>query len=181
MRGWTSRKQSCADSLHQFMNISAFALSEDALAKLVFESQTTMRRTKTPTDDVFDRVRRFIRFYAELSTKPKGAALLYQDIGSPSARYRDLDRDLVVGRLSRSDRHPGGSDLAVEDAQMSRTHFAITIADNFYVVRDLESRNGTYLNNDPARIQERLLKAGDVILAGASLFVFTGPSPPLEQ
>jgi pSer/pThr/pTyr-binding forkhead associated (FHA) protein len=164
------------------MNNRTSPLSEDVLAKLVFESQTTMPRTKPPTDDVFDRVRRFIRLYAQLSTKPKGAALLYQELGSPTARYRELDRELVVGRLSRSDRHPDGSDLAVEDAQMSRTHFAITCRDDFYIVRDLESRNGTYLNNDPTRIREKLLKAGDVILAGASFFVFTGaPLTPGQE
>ena len=127
-------------------------------------------------------MRRFISLYAQLSTKPKGAALLYQDLESPTAHYCELDRELIVGRLSRSERHPEGSHLAVVDAQMSRTHFVISLADNFYIVRDLQSRNGTYLNNEPGRIEERVLKAGDVILAGASLFVFTGPPPsPLDE
>ncbi len=148
--------------------------SEEALAELVLESQATIRRTQIVTDNVFDRVRRFILLYAQLATKPTGAALLYQEFGSSSARCRELDRELVVGRLSKSERNPKGSDLAVEDAQMSRTHFKITLTDDFYLLRDLESRNGTYLNNDPGKIRENVLKDGDVIFAGASFFVFTG-------
>ena len=57
---------------------------------------------------------------------------------------------------------------------MSRRHFEIVRADGFYILRDLNSRNGTYLNNESERINERALKAGDLILAGRTLFAFTG-------
>jgi len=156
------------------MNDTPSSSTEEELADLVFESQATIQRTQTATDDVFDLVKRFVHLYAQLPTKPAGAALLYQECGSLSARFRDLEQKLTIGRLSKSERNPDGSDLAVEDAQMSRRHFEIVVSDGFHILRDLGSRNGTYVNNDPEKIQEKLLKAGDVILAGTSLFVFSG-------
>ena len=57
---------------------------------------------------------------------------------------------------------------------MSRRHFEIKLTDGFYVLRDLESRNGTYVNDEPQRIREHVLKAGDIILAGGVIFVVTG-------
>lgn len=156
------------------MKENTIAASEEELAQLVFEAQTTIAKMPGATGDVFERVRRFIRLYSELRRKPVGAALLYED-GAPSApSYHELTGKLVVGRLSKSAANPDASDLAAPDAQMSRTHFQITLADGFYVLRDLDSRNGTYLNNIPTRIEETVLKAGDIILAGASLFIFTG-------
>lgn len=162
------------------MNDFRLAPSDETLARLVFESQVTIRRTDIPTGDVFDRVRTFLRLYEQLPTKPKGVALLYQEFGSGRARHRELAQQLVVGRLPKSAQNIHGSDLALEDAQMSRTHFEIRLTDGFYILHDLKSRNGTFLNNDQNPIEERLLKAGDVIQAGASLFVFTGPPLPEE-
>ncbi len=162
------------------MNDLHLAPSDEALARLVFESQTTIRRTDPATGDVFERVKRFIRLYAQLSTKPEGVALLYQEFGSGCARHRELAQQLVVGRLPKRADKMQGSDLALEDAQMSRTHFEIRLTDGFYILHDLESRNGTFLNSDPNPIEESLLKAGDVIQAGASLFVFTG-APVAEE
>ncbi len=149
--------------------------SEEAIGHLLFEAQSTIGRTPS-ADDVFDLVRQFIHLYGQLQTKPAGAALLYQECASDSVHYHDLDRELIVGRLRKSDRNPHASDVALDDAQMSRTHFAISLSDGFYFVRDLGSRNGTYLNNLPRKIENEILKAGDVILAGSSLFVFTGPN-----
>lgn len=156
------------------MDHSFAAASEEHLADLLSESQLTMKAISSATGDVFERVVNFIRLYGQLQTKPRGAALLYQEFEPPSARYRELDRPLIVGRWSKGERNPDGADLAVDDAQMSRRHFQISLADGFYLLRDLESRNGTYVNNDSTRIVEKVLRAGDVIQAGVSIFVFTG-------
>jgi hypothetical protein len=156
------------------MKNSLTATTEEDLERLIFESRLTLRRLAASTGDVFERVRKFIQLYQQLPAKPDGAALLYQEFSSPAARYRELADRLVVGRLSKSERNPEASDLAVEDAEMSRTHFRIDLSDGFYILRDLESRNGTYLNNEPTKVEEALLKAGDIITAGTSVFVFTG-------
>ncbi len=156
------------------MNHSSLAASEENLARLVFEAQTTLGKFPAGTANVFDRVRRFIRLYSQLNPKPGEAALLYQQFTPPTAQAREIGQRLIIGRLSKSAQYPNGADLAIEDSLMSRAHFAIHIADGFHILRDMQSRNGTYLNDDPARQEEAILKAGDVILAGASFFIFTG-------
>jgi len=147
---------------------------DEALARLVFESHSTLRQIRTGSSDVFERVRRFIRLYANLTVKPVEAALLYEEAGSTRAAYREIGPRLTVGRLPKSQRNPNGADLSIEDAQLSPRHFEIYLTEGCYLVRDLESRNGTYLNTGTNRIEQQLLKAGDIILAGASVFVFTG-------
>lgn len=60
--------------------------------------------------------------------------------------------------------------LAVSDPLLSRKHCLIKKeADNFKI-RDLESRNGIFVNGVPAR--ERILQHGDQIQMGDSLFLF---------
>ncbi len=149
-------------------------MSDDALSELIFESQATMRRADTSTHAVLKRVRHFNQLYEALPQKPEGPALLYEEPGSDSVGYHLLGDRLVVGRLPKNERNPTGCDLAFKDDQMSRTHFEISFTDGFYVLRDLQSRNGTFVNNDPQGMREQTLKAGDVILAGSVVFVFTG-------
>lgn len=147
--------------------------SDEDLARLVFESQVTIPRLEPSPDDVFQRVRKFHRFYQAVPAKPDGAALLYQEKGASAVGACQLGDRFLVGRLSRSERNPGGCDLTVKDAEMSRTHFEIRLADGFYGLRDLESRNGTCVNGTPCT-HEVILKGGDVIQAGDTIFVFTG-------
>ena len=58
---------------------------------------------------------------------------------------------------------------------MSKEHFKITLTDGFYVLDDLGSLNGTFVNDDPQPIKESVtLIAGTMIRAGDVFFVFTG-------
>ncbi len=156
------------------MNDSPASLSDEALSQLIFEAKGTVQSLPIATQDVFDRVRRFGQFYDGLSTKPEGVALLYQDAVTAGIRFHTITQKLTVGRLAKSARNPLGCDLACDDDEMSRKHFEIALADGFYVVRDLDSRNGTALNRPGDRIKEALLKGGDLIFAGRAIFVFTG-------
>lgn len=62
------------------------------------------------------------------------------------------------------------ADIQIESDRASRRHFEVRPeADNF-ILRDLESSNGTRVNE--RRTQRRLLRDGDVIEAGRQLFVF---------
>jgi transcriptional regulator with GAF, ATPase, and Fis domain len=65
----------------------------------------------------------------------------------------------------------GASDLQVRDLAVSRQHCVITPEGDRYVLRDLDSRHGTFVNGLPVR--ERALAPGDRIQIGASLFLFT--------
>jgi transcriptional regulator with GAF, ATPase, and Fis domain len=60
--------------------------------------------------------------------------------------------------------------LSIEDRSVSRRHCVITQEGEQFRVRDLESHNGTLINDVPMR--ERLLEDGDRIRIGSSLFLF---------
>ena len=67
------------------------------------------------------------------------------------------------------------NDLVIGDETVSRQHFAIVRDAKGYLVRDLQSTNGTFL--DGAEIKEAYIRAGSVIGAGASELKFT----PFEE
>jgi len=67
------------------------------------------------------------------------------------------------------------NDLAVIDETVSRVHFEIVRDAKGYLLRDLRSTNGTFL--DAAEIKEAYLRAGSVISAGAIELKFT----PFEE
>jgi transcriptional regulator with GAF, ATPase, and Fis domain len=67
------------------------------------------------------------------------------------------------------------NDLVVGDETVSRVHFEIVRDAKGYLVRDLKSTNGTFL--DGAEIKEAYLRAGSVVGAGASELKFT----PFEE
>ncbi len=70
----------------------------------------------------------------------------------------------------------GGCDLQIRDLAVSRQHCvlaplsALTPDDGRFVLRDLASRHGTFVNGVP--IRERILDPGDRIHLGGSLFLF---------
>jgi pSer/pThr/pTyr-binding forkhead associated (FHA) protein len=56
--------------------------------------------------------------------------------------------------------------LRLDDEKVSRLHCVIRVLDGDYVVKDLKSRNGTYVND--ARVEVAVLHRGDVIRVGAT-------------
>ena len=71
-----------------------------------------------------------------------------------------------IGRAEDNQIHVG-------DANISRRHAIVEVADSGYRVRDLDSQNGTFVNGD--RIKERPLVDGDRIQIGDVGFVFRLP------
>jgi transcriptional regulator with GAF, ATPase, and Fis domain len=67
------------------------------------------------------------------------------------------------------------NDLVIADETVSRVHFEIVRDAKGYLLRDLKSTNGTFL--DAAEIKEAYLRAGSVVGAGASELKFT----PFEE
>jgi transcriptional regulator with GAF, ATPase, and Fis domain len=66
-------------------------------------------------------------------------------------------------------RHAGNA-LQVNAAAASRYHCAIEPAEGGFLLRDLGSRQGTFVNGRP--VHERLLEDGDLIAVGDTLFLF---------
>ncbi len=62
------------------------------------------------------------------------------------------------------------NDVALDGLMVSRFHAEIRLQDGYFVLRDLESTNGSYVNDQ--RIAEHVLEPGDQIQIGENLLVF---------
>ena len=63
-------------------------------------------------------------------------------------------------------RQGGSADISIEDSQMSRKHCEIFEEDDEYIIKDLNSSNGTWING--ADRQQAILQDGDMINVGGS-------------
>ena len=83
-----------------------------------------------------------------------------------------LSRDVTT--LGRS----GEADIAIRgDRGVSKLHARIETEASGYVIADLGSRNGTYVNDHPIGGEPAPLLPGDRIRLGRSVFVFEGGEP----
>lgn len=99
---------------------------------------------------------------------PAGSAMLFVQRGPGAGARFLLDTDTVtVGR------HPD-SDIFLDDISVSRRHAQIVRQDGGFVVSDLGSLNGTYVNRD--RIERDVaLSGGDEVQFGKyRLIYFSG-------
>ena len=80
-----------------------------------------------------------------------------------------LDQD-----VTRAGRHPD-SDIFLDDITVSRRHAEVTRTEDGYVLRDVGSLNGTYLNRE--RIEEARLGNGDELQIGKFKLVFFAGAP----
>ena len=73
---------------------------------------------------------------------------------------------LSIGRLV-------SNDICLEDPFVSRKHCVIRTENEHFVIQDLNSSNGTFINAE--RVDAGLLKEGSLIGIGSSLFLFRRP------
>ena len=73
------------------------------------------------------------------------------------------EESLIIGRET-------GADLCIADASVSRRHSKIENQETGFVITDLESLNGTFVNDVPVR--SRRLEHGDRVRIGDSQFLF---------
>lgn len=66
-------------------------------------------------------------------------------------------------------------DLTINDRRASRLHCAIEYKSSHWYIHDLNSRNGTYLNNE--RIKSAPLTTGDRISIGEIIITFERATP----
>lgn len=83
--------------------------------------------------------------------------------GSTTERWEITDKPLSFGRGEEAD-------VKLPDERMSRKHFVVTPREGAFFVRDLDSTNGTYVNN--ARITEVELQPNDRLRAGQTVLIF---------
>jgi hypothetical protein len=93
-------------------------------------------------------------------------AMLIEDRGGlPGAHHR-------LGRVTTLGRTPDNK-IVVHTKEVSRRHAEIVMAGGGYLVKDLGSPNGTFVNGE--RITEHRLKEGDKVTLGGKVFVFKAP------
>jgi pSer/pThr/pTyr-binding forkhead associated (FHA) protein len=88
--------------------------------------------------------------------------------GSAADRWELTDKTITFGRGE-------DADVLIKDERMSRQHFAVAPRGDNYIVRDLNSTNGTYVNNE--RVTEMELKPNDKIRGGQTVLVFELEKP----
>ncbi len=76
---------------------------------------------------------------------------------------------LLEGEVTRAGRHPD-SEIFLDDVTVSRRHAEFVRQGRGYVVRDVGSLNGTYLNRE--RLDESQLANGDEVQIGKFKLVF---------
>ena len=70
------------------------------------------------------------------------------------------------------------NDLSLDDKKISRHHFEIAFTDNGYLLVDLQSTNGTFL--DGKRVERAYLAAGSQIAVGDDVLLFTPLNEEIE-
>ena len=65
-----------------------------------------------------------------------------------------------------------GSEITVRDPAISAKHASISYKEGQFVITDLDSTNGTFLNDDPKPVARIELKDNDVIRVGETAFKF---------
>jgi hypothetical protein len=104
------------------------------------------------------------------SLSPPKAHLIcvYGDCQPP--RVALLDQTVLIGRIAPAD-------LRIPLTQVSRQHASVAPCANGFVIVDLNSRNGTYVNSDAVKSEPRVLRHGDeIVLAGVAVLRFVAES-----
>ena len=101
---------------------------------------------------------------------PAGSAMLLVQRGPDAGARFLLDTDVVtVGR------HPD-SDIFLDDISVSRRHATFSRGDSGYVVSDLGSLNGSYVNRDRIDSDVALTGGDEVQIGKYRLIYFAGSS-----
>jgi pSer/pThr/pTyr-binding forkhead associated (FHA) protein len=95
---------------------------------------------------------------------PQGTGMLVVKRGPNAGSKFMLDAD-----ITRAGRHPE-SDIFLDDITVSRRHAEFARRERGYLVRDVGSLNGTYLNRE--RIEEAELASGDEVQIGKFKLVY---------
>ncbi len=92
-------------------------------------------------------------------------AKLYILGGPEKGRSFDLESDLItVGRGSESD-------IRLNDKSVSRRHLEIVRKEDKYFIKDLKSKNGTYVNDEQVKPEKPLeIRQGQPVAIGKTMF-----------
>jgi signal transduction histidine kinase/pSer/pThr/pTyr-binding forkhead associated (FHA) protein len=93
--------------------------------------------------------------------------------GNDQGRRFELEEAIV--RLGRDSSSP----VQIHDTEVSRHHVELRRSNRDYVLSDLNSSNGTFING--RRVRQHLLASGDQIQVGSTLILYTGPAEEADE
>ncbi len=126
----------------------------------------TMTGLAVPNDQLAIRLQHVADLLLNSPILPAQPILVWRALDH-SVHYAMIGEGFVVGRQE------GAADLSFPgDTLLSRTHFVIRPEGNEWVLRDLDSRNGTWVNRTDEKVHRRPLRDGDLIIAGNLVFAF---------
>jgi two-component system, cell cycle response regulator len=109
----------------------------------------------------------------ELKVQRKGEdcfVVIYAPVASELGRRHVLDKEsITIGR----DRE---NDIVLDSDSVSRRHARIEHRDGTFYVTDLDSTNGTYVNDDAEPISDCQLRRGDQVKIGDTIFKYLSGS-----
>ena len=111
---------------------------------------------------------------------PSQQAFLIFEKGSLAGRKIPIDKaSVVIGRGGQDQ----ACDILLAERQVSRRHAEIYLDQGRYLIRDLGSKNGTYVNGQPVRGPIELGDNDEVQIALCEQFRFVGADAtlPLEE
>ena len=140
----------------------AFNLSREEIRSV----SQTLTGMPARNDQLVPRLEYVAELLADAGKLPSEPVLVWRE-GNRKLKYAPVGVKLVVGRQAE------GTDVALRDDKLlSAKHFAVKVSGEGCKLKDLNSRNGTAVNEPQNRIRSRLLRDGDLILAGKHIFVF---------
>ena len=93
--------------------------------------------------------------------------------GEFAGKEVNVDRDLLVGRHQ-------DADILVQSAEVSRKHAVFLLKDGALWVQDLNSSNGTFVNDKKIEA-DTLLKEGDIVQFASVKFSILQPASKIES
>lgn len=140
-------------------------MSELDFQKRIQEVAETVEITLNEPDGLLEQLRALDGLLASLPEGPTEPSLIFRDPNG-SIQVCGIGEGLVFGRAPECEvAFPGYREI-------SKRHFEIKPLESDYVLRDLGSTNGTFVNFDSAPVDQRLLIDGDLIRVAAFRLAF---------
>lgn len=105
-----------------------------------------------------------------IGARPQRGAWLYVSNGPQAGRDFRLGRTTTIGRSTVD------CDVILQDAKLSERHARIQREGSEFIIYDLASLNGTFVNGQ--RIQKQILSDDDQIKVGETVLVFKVVAKP---
>lgn len=149
--------------LHEFAAGRTLSFLDTPEILLVEDPSTPERSLHIEVDvsnQAMDETQEMVFHDENRSTAPPMGAFIILD----GRRHVSLQTAVVqIGRRQTND-------LVIDDPQASRIHAQLRVMDNRFVLFDLGSTHGTWVNN--RKVRQHILQTGDVIRIGATQLVY---------